>query len=99
MKPEVDTFAELDFRELFERNGKLAVRYIETLQAVIAAQDKCIRAMTAALKDATDTAEQMLDILLENTKKGGTGRAGSHRLQSTAKGACARGNPYARSGK
>ena len=69
MKPEVDTFAELDFRELFERNGKLAVRYIETLQAVIAAQDKCIRAMTAALK------------------------------QSTAKGACARGNPYARSGK
>lgn len=42
MKPEVSVSAELDFRELFEQNGKLAVRYIETLQAVIAAQDKCI---------------------------------------------------------
>lgn len=74
MKPEVSVSAELDFRELFEQNGKLAVRYIETLQAVITAQDKCIRAMTAALKDATDTAEQMLDLLLENTKKGGTAK-------------------------
>ena len=44
MKPEVSLYAEIDFRELFEKNGKLAVRYIETLQAVIAAQDKCIRA-------------------------------------------------------
>ena len=99
MKPEVSLYAELDFRELFSENGKLAVRYIETLQAIIAAQDKCIRAMTAALKDATDTAEQMLDLLLENTKKGGTGHAGSPGLQSTAKRACTRGNLYARSGK
>ena len=60
MKPEVSLYAEIDFRELFSENGKLAVQYIETLQAIIAAQDKCIRAMTAALKDATDTAEQML---------------------------------------
>ena len=29
MKPEVSVSAELDFRELFEQNGKLAVRYIE----------------------------------------------------------------------
>lgn len=99
MKPEVSVSAELDFRALFTENGKLAIRYIETLQAVIAAQDKCIRAMTAALKDATDTAEQMLDLLLENTKKGGTGHAGSHGLQSTAKRACVCRDLYARSGK
>lgn len=99
MKPEVSVSAELDFRALFTENGKLAIRYIETLQAVIAAQDKCIRAMTAALKDATDTAEQMLDLLLENTKKGGTGHAGSPGLQSTAKRACPRRDLYARSGK
>ena len=99
MKPEVNVSAELDFRVLFTENGKLAVRYIETLQAVIAAQDKCIRAMTAALKDATDTAEQMLDLLLENTKKGGTSHVGSPELQSTAKRACPRRDLYARSGK
>lgn len=69
MKPEVSLYAEIDFRELFSENGKLAVRYIETLQVVIAAQDKCIRAMTAALKDATDTAEQMLDLLLEKQNR------------------------------
>lgn len=99
MKPEVSVSAELDFREMFEQNGKLAVRYIETLQAVIAAQDKCIRAMTAALKDATDTAEQMLDLLLESTKKGGTSRDRMPELQSTAKRAYAYRDPHARSGK
>lgn len=99
MKPEVSLYAEIDFRELFSENGKLAVRYIETLQVVIAAQDKCIRAMTAALKDATDTAEQMLDLLLENTKKGGTSRDRMSELQSTAKRACVQGNLHARSGK
>lgn len=31
MKPEVSLYAEIDFRELFSENGKLAVRYIETL--------------------------------------------------------------------
>lgn len=99
MKPEVSLYAEIDFRELFEQNGKLAVRYIETLQAIIAAQDKCIRAMTAALKDATDTAEQMLDLLLESTKKGGTSRDRMPELQSTAKRACPHRDPYERSGK
>ena len=69
MKPEVSVSAEIDFRELFSENGKLAVRYIETLQAIIAAQDKCIRAMTGALKDVTDTAEQMLDLLLEKQNR------------------------------
>lgn len=99
MKPEVSESAELDFRELFSENGKLAVRYIETLQTVIAAQDKCIRAMTATLKDATDTAEQMPDLLLENTKKGGTSRDRMPELQSTAKRACARRDSHVRSGK
>lgn len=99
MKPEVSVSAELDFRALFTENGKLAIRYIETLQAVIAAQDKCIRAMTAALKDATDTAEQMLDLLLESTKKGGTSRDRMPELQSTAKRACARRDSHVRSGK
>lgn len=69
MKPEVSVSAELDFRELFSENGKLAVRYIDSLQAIIDKQDECINALNEALKDATDTAEQMLDLLLKSKTK------------------------------
>lgn len=69
MKLEVNLYAEIDFRKLFEQNGKLAVRYIDSLQAIIDKQDECINALNEALKDATDTAEQMLDLLLKSKTK------------------------------